>query len=452
MSTWTNRDFRPTLHYAPPFGWINDPNGLVYADGEYHLFAQYYPYDTAWGPMHWFHAKSKDLLHWKQLGIAIRPDDELGMIFSGSAIIDEGNTSGLGDGTRDPMICMFTHHGECEQQSVAYSTDYIHFTKYEGNPVIKNPGLKDFRDPKLMKNPVRGGWTAVVAAGDHVEFFASKDLLDWEKTGEFGKEENARPGVYECPDLFPLKTPDGEEMWVLTCSNCYPNEEGGNRSQYFLGTFDGDTFRRTVCWDEPVMSDVGFDNYAAVTFAGTQTPVQIGWAASWVYARELPTGEFCGQMTIARELYLTDTPAGLRLASRPLLPDVSFGPAEDGAMLPGDVFALKLRADGPFEARIENEEECFLFGLDEQGCLYTDRARAGIDDFHPLYSEEMFRVIKTKRLGDGPVEMTLVFDTCIAELFADGGVYSNTTLVFPRRRYLRLRLSGGVQAELAQLA
>ncbi|MBQ3223765.1 MAG: glycoside hydrolase family 32 protein [Clostridia bacterium] len=451
MSTWAKRNFRPALHYAPPYGWINDPNGLVYADGEYHLFAQYYPYDTVWGPMHWFHAKSKDLLHWKQLGVALRPDDELGMIFSGSAVIDEGNTSGLGDGTRDPMILMFTHHGDCEQQSIAYSTDYIHFTKYEGNPVIKNPGLKDFRDPKVFKNPVKGGWSCAVAAGDHVEFYASKNLIDWEKTGEFGKSECIRPGVYECPDVFPLTAPDGKEYWVLTCSNCYPNEEGGNRSQYFIGRFDGDTFHQTEKWNEPVMADVGYDNYAAVTFAGADRPVQIGWGTSWVYAKELPTSEFCGQMTIAREMYLADTPAGLRMASRPVLPNVVFGPVEDGAMLPGEVFALRIRAKGAFEAKLENDGESFRFGLDEDGNLFADRTNAGMSDFHPQFNDDMMRVVKAKKLCEGAVEMTVVFDTCMAELFADNGVYSNTTLVFPQKRYQRLRLTGA-EAELAQLA
>jgi len=177
----------------------------------------------------------------------------------------------------------------------------------------------------------------------------------------------------------------------------------------------------------------------------------VGWATSWVYAKELPTSEFCGQMTIAREMYLVDTPAGLRMASRPVLPSVVFGPAENGAMLPGEVFALRIKAEGAFEARLENENECFRFGLDGDGYFYTDRTQAGESDFHPQFADDMFRVIRTKKLMDGPAEMTLVFDTCVAELFADEGVYSNTTLVFPKERYLKLRLEGA-QAEIAQLA
>lgn len=451
MSTWTKRNFRPKMHYTPPFGWINDPNGLVYVGGEYHLFAQYYPYDTCWGPMHWFHAKSKDLLHWKQLGVAIRPDEELGLIFSGSAVVDEGNTSGLGDGTRDPMICMFTHHGKCEQQSIAWSTDYIHFTKYEGNPVIKNPGIPDFRDPKVFKNPVRGGWSVVVAAGDHVEYYASKNLIDWEKTGEFGKEENARPGVYECPDLFPLQAPDGSEMWILTCSNCYAAEEGGNRSQYFLGKFDGDTFHRTVVWNEPVMFDQGYDNYAAVTFAGADRALQMGWGTSWIYAKDEPSSEFCGQMTLARELALVETPAGLRMAATPVLPDAEYGPAGQEVPLPGETFAARICAPGAFEAMLENDEgERFCFGLDQQGRFYTDRTHAGLSDFHPLFASALYAQTHTQRLCMGEVEMKLVFDRCLTELFADGGVYVHSALVYPQVPYTRLRLRGAT-AQVAAL-
>ncbi len=450
MSTWTNRDFRAKLHYTPPFGWINDPNGLVYADGEYHLFAQYYPFGTTHGPMHWFHAKSTDLLHWKQLGVAICPDKELGMIFSGSAIIDEGNTSGLGDGTRDPMICMFTHHGDAEVQSIAYSTDYIHFTKYEGNPVIKNPGIKDFRDPKVIKNPIRGGWTSVVAAGDHVEFFHSENFIEWEKTGEFGLTENTRPGVYECPDLFPLKAPDGNEIWVLTCSNCYDQAEGGNRSQYFLGQFDGDTFTQTVVWDAPVMFDVGYDNYAAVTFGGSPEITQLGWGMSWTYSGQAPTSEFAGQMTIARTLSLVETPEGLRMAGTPVIPEAEYSLIENGGALPGEVFALKIRAEGAFRAELTNGAEKYVFGLNEDGCFYTDRRASGMKDFHPDFATELYATTEAKKLFPGAVEMTVVFDTCMAEIFADKGVYANSTVVYPEKPYTTLKICGAT-AEIAKL-
>lgn len=281
MSTQGSRDFRPRFHYTPPKGWINDPNGPLYEDGIWHLFAQHYPHDTVWGPMHWIHATSKDLLNWENQGIALSPDERLGLIFSGSAVIDRGNTSGLGR-ERDPMICMYTHHGEHEQQSIAFSEDRMHFTPYEGNPVIPNSDLPDFRDPKVFRNDLLGCWSVVIAAGDHVEFHASPDLLHWHKTGEFGQAENKLGGVFECPDLFPLPAPDGSVLWVLIASMALPREFGGSRTQYFLGMFDGNTFVETHSSLRAKLIDSGYDNYAAVTFSGAEKPCIIGWGTSWL--------------------------------------------------------------------------------------------------------------------------------------------------------------------------
>ena len=210
MSTPAPRDFRPALHYTPQSWWINDPNGLVYAKGQYHLFAQYY-HEPVWGPMHWAHAVSRDLLHWEHLPIALAPDD-LGAVFSGSAVFDQNNTSGLGREGQAPLVALYTSHGDFEQQSLAYSLDGVHFEKYSGNPVIPNQERADFRDPKVFWNPVKSCWSLVLAAGDHVEFFASPDLLHWTKTGRFGPQGNYSEGVWECPDLFPLAAPDGREV------------------------------------------------------------------------------------------------------------------------------------------------------------------------------------------------------------------------------------------------
>ena len=450
MSTWSGRDFRPRFHFTPPFGWINDPNGLCVVDGKYHLFAQYYPYDAVWGPMHWLHAVSDDLLAWRPLGVALRPDG-LGQIFSGSAVWDAANSSGLGK-ERGPLVVMFTHHGAVEQQSVAWAEDGVHFRLYPGNPVIPNPGVRDFRDPKVFSNPVHGGWSAVVAAGDRVAFYASRDLLHWERTGEFGRAEGVE-GVFECPDCFPVAAPDGSTVWVLSCSNMHPEEEGGPRTQYFLGAFDGDAFRRAVAFDGPALVDEGFDNYAAVTFSGAPQPIAMGWAASWVYARQLPTNEFCGQMTLARRASLRETKAGLRLAWEPVVPAVALAPARDGAILPGASFRLRLRADGPFEASLVSDAgEAFRFGLDGEGFFYTDRSHAGMSDFHPFFAAEPFARTRAVRVMEGPVCMDVFFDACVCELFADGGVYAGTTLVFPETPYARLRLEGVSSAELGPFA
>jgi len=440
MATKGKRDYRPALHFTPKKAWINDPNGLCKRGDTYHLFAQHYPDDTVWGPMHWLHATSKDLLHWDELGIALAPD-ELGQIFSGSAAVDEGNTAGFG---RDALVAMYTSHGECEQQSIAAAPDGVNFVKYKGNPVIPNPGLRDFRDPKLFKNPVLGGWGCVIAAGNRVAFYHSTDLKRWERTGDFGSQENRLGTVFECPDLITLTASDGREIWALIASMIQPPEAGGNRTQYFLGEFDGHTFRQTVPMPEPMLLDAGYDNYAAVSFFGADRPVILGWGTSWVYAREEPTTDYCGCMTLARTLSLQDTPSGLRLCQRPVIPGLrNEAVIADGGSLPGEVFALEIRAEGAFSASLDNGKgESFAFGLNGEEQFFTDRSKAGEDSFNSLYATPMFQRTKAARLTNGSVEMLVVFDRSICELFADGGLYANSTLMYPAAPYEVLRLSG----------
>ena len=218
----SSRQYRPRFHFTPKKGWINDPNGLLYINGVYHLFAQHYPDGTEWGPMHWAHAVSKDLMRWEELPIALYPDD-LGLIFSGSAVYDVNNTSGFGTKEQPPIVCMFTHHfgpleHKLQRQSIAYSLDGIHFIKYAGNPVIDNPGISDFRDPKIIWNDILNCWTALITAGDHIQFYASPDLKQWNLTGTFGKVDNHAEGVFECPDLLRMIAPDGSVVWVLIIS------------------------------------------------------------------------------------------------------------------------------------------------------------------------------------------------------------------------------------------
>lgn len=443
MSTRGVRDFRPHKHFSPKRGWINDPNGLVFDGRQWHLFAQYYPDDGHWGPMHWLHAVSDDLLAWREVGIALAPDEALGLIFSGSAVIDENSTSGLGP---RPMVCMFTHHGRHEQQSVAFSNDYVHFEKYAGNPVIPNAALPDFRDPKVFRDEARGRWACAVAAGDHVEFFASEDLLHWTKTGEFGRRENRMGGVFECPDLFRAAAP-GSEMWVLSASMALPRDNGGSRTQYFLGEFDGETFRETLPSPRPRLLDFGYDNYAAVTFSGAREPLLLGWATSWCYADRMPEGDFCGQMTYARRVRLVETLDGLRLAAEPVAPEyageaVQIGDGET-CPLPGELFRIDVEARGAFRAELSNDDgERFVFGLDAAQQLYTDRTRSARSSFSNSFDSGVMSVTKTLRMLDGSLDLQLHFDRCVAELYADGGTYANTTLVFPDRPYTRVSITG----------
>ncbi|MEY2704299.1 MAG: hypothetical protein RL407_361, partial [Bacteroidota bacterium] len=246
--------YRPGYHFSPKQGWMNDPNGLVYLDGEYHLFFQHYPDSTVWGPMHWGHAVSQDLIHWEELPIALFPDS-LGYIFSGSAVYDAANTSGLGSTETPPLVALFTYHdpkGEKEgridfqKQGLAYSLDKGQtWQKYEGNPVLGNPGIRDFRDPKITQVAQADGkssWVMTLAARDRVHFYESANLKEWAFLGEFGQGIGAHGGVWECPDLLSLKAPDGSQKWVLLVSMNPGGPQKGSATQYFIGDFKQGVF------------------------------------------------------------------------------------------------------------------------------------------------------------------------------------------------------------------
>ncbi len=220
--------YRPQYHFSPKKMWMNDPNGMVYHEGVYHLFYQYYPEDNVWGPMHWGHAVSKDLLRWEPKPIALYPDGH-GYIFSGSAVVDKDNTSGFGTSENPPLVAIFTYHNaqaekegrsDYQTQGIAYSTDNGEtWTKYVANPVIRNAEEKDFRDPKVMWHEASGKWILTLVAGDHAQFYGSDNLKDWELLGKFGENQGAHGGVWECPDLFQLNVQGTEEKkWVLLIS------------------------------------------------------------------------------------------------------------------------------------------------------------------------------------------------------------------------------------------
>jgi fructan beta-fructosidase len=251
---------RPQFHFTPPAMWMNDPNGMVYYQGEYHLFYQHYPDSTVWGPMHWGHAVSRDIVHWEHLPIALFPDT-LGMIFSGSAVIDTQNTSGFGTQENPPMVAIFTyHHMEGERagrddfqtQGIAFSLDKGRsWTKYEGNPVLANSGIKDFRDPKVMWHEEAGKWIMSLAVYDHIRFYSSANLKDWQLESSFGEGVGAHGGVWECPDLFKLPVNEtNEEKWVLLVSINPGGPNGGSATQYFIGDFDGRQFRLDPRFEE----------------------------------------------------------------------------------------------------------------------------------------------------------------------------------------------------------
>jgi len=301
--------YRPRIHYTPLSGWMNDPNGMVYYDGEYHLFYQFTPdrIDTP-GPKHWGHAISTDLVHWTQMPVALSPDP-LGEIWSGSVVVDSKNTSGLQAGEENVLVAVFTHSSDGQQQqSIAYSNDRGRsWIKYDHNPVVPNPDHEDFRDPKVLWHSETNRWIMVLAAGDQVMFYRSPNLIDWEFTSTFGELEGAHGGVWECPDLFlvPGDSSSEREVWVLLVSVGSGAPSGGSGSQYFIGEFDGLTFTNhnpapTVNW-----VDFGKDNYAGVTFSGVEDRrIFMGWMSNWYYAYKIPTVPWRGSMTLPRELNL----------------------------------------------------------------------------------------------------------------------------------------------------
>lgn len=455
MSSQGKRNYRPKVHFTPQTMWINDPNGMVYVDDTYHLFYQHYPEAPKWGPMHWGHAISKDLLSWEHLPLAIYPD-ELGMVFSGSCVYDVHNTSGLGKPGKAPIIAIYTSHDavtQIEQQSIAYSTDYIHFEKYYGNPVISNPGLKDFRDPKAFWNSVLNCWSLVLAASDRVNFYSSQDMKKWEKTGEFKIGHNGLDGICECPDCFPVETEEGTK-WVLIISmiiNADDKMKKLHKTQYFIGMFDGNTFLETESLEEPLWLDYGPDHYAGVTFQNMDKPILMGWASNWAYANEVPTNDYRGQMSIASEVMLKRTHLGHRIALKPVglehLKEGAF-PIMNSIRLQSQSFWLKLLGSGQGKITLSNStgENVVIEVTEEE--IVVDRTNADCKEFSKKYALPYFNKVNVKRYQKDDYQLELLFDVCLLEVFAEDGLIPITMSVYPDRPYEFLNIEGEIKAEM----
>ena len=466
--------FRPQFHFSPREKWMNDPNGLVYSEGVYHLFYQHYPEDIVWGPMHWGHATSKDLFHWEHHPIALYPD-ELGYIFSGSAVLDRGNTSGLGTEGKDPLVAIFTyHHPEKEKaktldhqtQGIAYSNDQGKtWTKYEGNPVLPNKGKMDFRDPKVFWHEDSNKWIMALAVGDHAEFYSSTDLKEWEFLSEFGRDRGAHGGVWECPDLIRMKVQGvTEEKWVLLISINPGGPNGGSATQYFVGDFDGTSFRTSQ--EETQWLDHGADNYAGVTYNNTPEGrhVFIGWMSNWNYAQEVPTEKWRSAMTLPRELFLSRGENGYFLSSRVL----EAFEALTQAVLSRESLSLKdsLSIKGPFDAaevswkqnmsqpldiRFQNELGEFIrIGLrPEQGLIEFDRSRSGKTEFSEAFADKTHTAPYGAR--DAVVDVRMILDRASLELFIDEGRHVMTEIFFPNQSFTEMILFSPADAVLEDL-
>ncbi len=464
---------RPQFHFSPPTMWMNDPNGLVYHDGEYHLFYQHYPEDRVWGPMHWGHAVSADLVHWEHLPIALYPD-ELGYIFSGSAVVDRDNTSGFGEGDSPALVAIFTYHdpvrraegtNDHESQGIAYSNDRGRtWTKYEGNPVLPNSARGgDFRDPNVFWHEPTGRWIMAVSVFDRVELWSSPDLKAWDYLSSFGQGIGAHGGTWECPDLFPLPVEgSGETKWVLIQNLNPGGPQGGSGTQYFVGDFDGTRFTldprfsATLELEPAVWLDWGRDNYAGVTWSDIPENdgrrIFIGWMNNWDYGQAVPTAPWRSAMTVPRTLRLVDTAAGYRLLTEPVEEfrslrrrsvsitdqvvenevDVSrsfpFSPSQVDVELAFDLARTNASEFGVVLANAAGER--YRIGYDvEQRVFVSDRSEAGDASFSDAFAG---RVHEAPRQADSALlEMRLVIDVASIELFADGGATVLTDTFFP---------------------
>lgn len=457
-ATEYKEDYRPQFHFSPPEKWMNDPNGLVYHQGVYHLFYQYYPDDIVWGPMHWGHAISKDMRHWENKPIALYPDEH-GLIFSGSAVVDENNTSGFGSEDNPALVAIFTYHdmeGEktgtdtFQTQGIAFSLDNGEsWTKYEGNPVIGNKGIRDFRDPKVFWDEISGSWIMALVAGDHAKFYRSGDLKDWKLISEFGKDKGAHGGVWECPDLFALEDPEtGEDRWVLIISINPGAPNGGSGTQYFIGEWDGTTF--TTNQEGTKWLDWGTDNYAGVTYNNVPNGdrIFIGWMSNWAYARDTPTEVWRSAMTVPRILALKavgedrivtnypmavfDTDAETEPKNISLRAGASVSIASDH-LNQCDIRMLMEKKNTRVVLNNSQGDQLVLELDTETNTFNLGRTQSGVTDFQ----EDFGKKAHLMPVPDLPeqFELRILLDWSSIEVFLNGGQYVMTDQVFPTEPY-----------------
>lgn len=455
----TNKEkFRPVYHHTPAYGWMNDPNGMFYKDGVYHLYFQYNPYGSVWGNMHWGHSTSTDLMHWKFEGCAIVPD-AWGAIFSGSCVVDHENTAGFG---KEAVVAFYTSAkstpwGDIQMQSMAYSLDNGKtFTKYEGNPILTS-SEKDFRDPKVFWYAPGKHWVMILAVGQHMEIYSSVNLKEWKKESEFGAMQGAHGGVWECPDLVEIPVEGTrEKKWVLICNLNPGGPFGGSAAQYFVGSFDGKKFVNESPTQTKWM-DWGKDNYATVTWnnAPDGRCIALGWMSNWQYANNVPTRQYRSANTLARdltlyregqELYLKSTPSvEVKKARGKKVSIPSFRVSEKH-----EIVNLFEDNQGAYEVEILIQNAgaskiafCLLNDKGEKVSMYydlnrkqfvMDRSESGTVDF----SKDFPAVTVAPANVDKELTLRLFVDRSSIEAFGEDGKFVMTNLVFPSQPYVKM--------------
>ena len=477
-----DQPYRPQFHFSPKEHWTNDPNGLVFFEGEYHLFYQYNPFGDEWGHMSWGHAVSPDLTHWTQLPIAL-PEENGVMIFTGSTVVDQHDTSGFCQGGRSCLLAIYTGHTPetktkpaLQTQNIAYSNDRGRtWTKYSANPVL-NLNMSDFRDPKVFWSEASRRWImAVSLPNDHkVRFYGSPDLKKWDQISEFGPA-GATGGQWECPEIFelPADGKPGNTRWVLKVGLNPGSLQGGSGEQYFVGRFDGTRFINDNPASLTLGTDYGKDCYCALTFNNlpkAHTAVMLGWMDNWQYAAKLPTSPWRGQMTIPRKLSLRSTPAGLRLAQQPAdeiqsLREQQFEAAGRSAgELNFKLASVAPKLGSSFELETEfsmgssaesglklfvGPDEALVIGYARQReKLFIDRTHAGVTEFSKDFPA---RTEASLTINGDKLTLHMLIDRNSVELFAQQGQVTMTNLVFPSTQAPRIEtyVRGGQLASVS---
>ena len=434
----TNREqYRPLYHHTPAYGWMNDPNGMFFKDGVWHLYFQHNPYGSQWENMTWGHSTSTDLIHWTFQGDPVLPD-AWGSIFSGSSVVDKNNTAGFGE---NAIVALYTSAGENQTQSMAYSTDNGKtFTKYDGNPIITS-NVPDFRDPHMFWNEDIKKWNMILAAGQQMNIYSSDNLKDWKFESSFGAEYGSHGGVWECPDLMKMKVRGTDkEKWMLVCNINPGGSSGGSATQYFVGDFDGHKF---TCESKPEVTkwmDYGKDHYATVTFdnAPNGRHVALAWMSNWPYANQVPTLQYRSANSIPRDLglfeykgntYCSVTPSEEITAARSKKPSKSLSEACE--------MVVNLKGDATITLSNSKGEKVVMTYKAKDETFSMDRTLSGKTDF-----SSDFAAITTAPVYGKMNKLRIFIDKSSIEVFDNDGKMAMTNLVFPTKPYDKVTIKG----------
>lgn len=428
-----NREkFRSIYHHTPVYGWMNDPNGMFYKDGVWHLYYQYNPYGSQWENMTWAHSTSTDLIHWKNHGEVIQPD-ALGTIFSGSSVVDKENTAGFG---KDAVVAFYTSAGAAQTQSIAYSTDNGEtFKKYVNNPILTSD-VPDFRDPNVFWNEEVKQWNLILAAGQQMNIYSSKNLKDWKYESSFGEGYGNHEGVWECPDLLKMG-----DKWVLICNINPGGPFGGSATQYFVGSFDGHKF---TCESKPEVTkwmDYGKDHYATVSFSNAPDGriVVLPWMSNWQYANQVPTQQFRSANGLPRDLGLYSYNGEDYVSVKPS-PEVfaAFEKKPSGRLQSAAYIEVtNIKSNASIVLSNDKGERVTMVYDGKNATFSMDRTESGVTDFHSDFKA------KTVAPTNGVIKSMQIFiDRCSIEAFDTEGKVAMTNLVFPSKPYDKIIVKG----------